>query len=280
MNIGVIGFGFVGKATSMFSNLENLIVYDTDPELCRPRGLTFQKLEMAQVIFICVPTPMRKDGGVHIDIVRNVVNDVKKIVEKNCPIVVRSTVPPGTCDELGTFFMPEFLTEKNFLNDFKDANEWIIGYPENHNETQKIRLNYIIEQAHNAKYINSKQTIFMPNKEAEMVKYFKNNFLATKVAFCNEIYQFCKVRDIDYNKVIDTVCLDSRITKSHTSVPGHDGKLGFGGTCFPKDCEGLLAEFNLHNIPSYVIRSSLERNKIIDRPEQDWKLDKGRAVLE
>ena len=109
-----------------------------------------------------------------------------------------------------------------------------------------------------------------------MVKYFKNNFLATKVAFCNEIYQFCKVRDIDYNKVIDAVCLDSRTTKSHTSVPGHDGKLGFGEPVSLKDCEGLLNEFNLHNIPSYVIRSGLERNKIIDKPEQDWKLDKGK----
>ena len=62
MNIGVIGYGFVGKATSMFSNYDKLIIYDTNPELCRPRGITFQKLEMAQVVFVCVPTPMRKDG--------------------------------------------------------------------------------------------------------------------------------------------------------------------------------------------------------------------------
>ena len=98
-----------------------------------------------------------------------------------------------------------------------------------------------------------------------MIKYFKNSFLAIKVSFCNEIYQFCQVRDIDYNKVIENVCLDDRITNSHTKVPGHDGKYGFGGTCFPKDCEGLLSEFKKYKVPSIILNSCLERNKNIDR---------------
>ena len=279
MKIGVVGCGFVGKATKNFASTSKCLVYDINPDLCCPKGLQFSDLYEAQVIFVCVPTPMNKDNSVHIDIVKDTVTKLKDIVEKNCPIIVRSTVPPGTCDDLNVFFMPEFLTEKNFIEDFKNTNNWIIGYPENYNLTQKIRIEYIIEKAFKNKYIFSEKIHFVKNKEAEMIKYFKNSFLATKVSFCNEIYQFCKKREIDYDTVIDHVCLDNRINKSHTQVPGHDGKFGFGGTCFPKDCEGLLSEFIKHDVKSIVLKSSLERNKTIDRVDQEWNLDVGRAVL-
>ena len=112
-----------------------------------------------------------------------------------------------------------------------------------------------------------------------MVKYFKNNFLSLKVSFCNEIYSFCQNREINYDNVINAVTPDSRITDSHTKVPGHDGKFGYGGTCFPKDCAGLLAEFKKYDVPSYIIESCIKRNNELDRKEQDWNDNKGRAVI-
>ena len=112
-----------------------------------------------------------------------------------------------------------------------------------------------------------------------MIKYFKNTFLAVKVSYCNEIKEFCDKREINYNNVVKLATEDDRITSSHTSVPGHDGKNGYGGTCFPKDINGLFGEFNKHNIDSYILKGSIERNEKVDRPAKEWKNNKGRAVV-
>ena len=279
MIIGIVGFGFVGKATSILTSSRNLLIYDINPELCKPKNLDISQLSKCQVIFVSVPTPMNNDGTVYTNIVEDTVNKLKEIKEDNCPIIIRSTVPPGLSDKLGVCFMPEFLTEKNYLEDFKNSKEWIIGYPSNMNPNHKVRIEYLFENAYKNKYINSEKIIYLKNKEAEMVKYFKNNFLSLKVSFCNEIYSFCQNREINYENVINAVTLDSRITDSHTKVPGHDGKFGYGGTCFPKDCAGLLAEFKKYDVPSYVIESCIKRNNELDRKEQDWNDNKGRAVI-
>ena len=73
--------------------------------------------------------------------------------------------------------------------------------------------------------------------------------------------------------------LDDRIGASHSTVPGHDGKKGFGGTCFPKDTLALLREFEDSNVESFLLKGAVERNIKIDRPEQDWSENVGRAVL-
>ena len=75
------------------------------------------------------------------------------------------------------------------------------------------------------------------------------------------------------------VALDDRIGESHTRVPGPDGKKGFGGTCFPKDIESLQNQMNNVGMESYIIEATKSRNIQVDRKEQDWTLDKGRAVL-
>ena len=67
-----------------------------------------------------------------------------------------------------------------------------------------------------------------------MIKYFRNSFLAVKVSYCNEFYRLCEKMKISYKNVISTAASDSRINESHTNVPGHDGRFGFGGTCFSK----------------------------------------------
>ena len=67
-----------------------------------------------------------------------------------------------------------------------------------------------------------------------MVKLFRNCYLSTKISFCNEIYRFCEKQNIEYENVRNIACNDERIGHSHSFVPGHDGKYGFGGTCFSK----------------------------------------------
>ena len=141
--IGIIGNGFVGKATQLLSNKNiNKLIYDVDPNLCEPKNIKFNDLNNCDIIFICVPTPMNKDNSIHLDIVKSVVNDCKNKLNKNIFIVIRSTVLPGTCNELNTFFMPEFLTEKNYEMDFINCKEWIFGLSENEEINLKFK-NYI-----------------------------------------------------------------------------------------------------------------------------------------
>ena len=276
MNIYIIGNGFVGKATSQFANCK---ILDKDKKLCHPNELEMNDLKDAHIVFICVPTPMSKNGEVYTHIVEDVVLQLKKVVSKECAIIIRSTVPPSTSDKLDVFFMPEFLTEKNFQEDFINNKHWIIGIPKSATKTQINNIENLINTSKNNNRIKYDSLIKLSNSEAEMVKYFRNSFLAVKVAYCNEIYQYCQTKNIDYDRMINTACLDDRITSSHTAVPGHDGRFGFGGTCFPKDCNGLLREIEQSGSKSYILKSALDRNDQIDRKDMDWKNDKGRAVV-
>jgi UDPglucose 6-dehydrogenase len=180
--------------------------------------------------------------------------------------------------------MPEFLTEKKYKDDFIHNTHWVFGLKDELIHTsQNKKYKMLIHNLFNNAYINNKimynNIHFIPNKDAEMVKLFRNTFLSTKVSFCNEIHEFCNRKQINYNNVVTYATLDSRITDSHTSVPGHDGKHGFGGTCFPKDCNNLQYEMNKVGMKSYIISNVLKRNTEKDRPEQDWTLQTKRAVI-
>jgi UDPglucose 6-dehydrogenase len=284
IKIGIVGGGFVGKATSGFqSNIIKIFVYDLQPHLRVPSETTIQDIYECDVVFVAVPTPMSKDGSCHYHIVESVVNDLKKNNVKN--IVIRSTVPVGTSEKLGVHFMPEFLTEKNWKHDFFSCPTWIIGIDHNHDSFVSLITN-IIESCVESSSIQSNKILITSTKEAELIKYTRNCFLATKVSFFNEIYSFCETSHIDYEKVRQGVSIDPRIGPSHTKVPNEEFfngrialKKGFSGTCFPKDTSSLIQQFKLRDIPAPVLNAVQYRNTTIDRPEQDWTEDKGRAVI-
>ena len=114
---------------------------------------------------------------------------------------------------------------------------------------------------------------------AEMVKYFTNTFLATKVSFANEMNLICDKLGIDYDKVVEYSIYDERLGKSHWAVPGPDGHYGFGGSCFPKDINALIKVAEKMDIPPNILSAAWDTNTLV-RPEQDWKELKGRAVVE
>jgi UDPglucose 6-dehydrogenase len=280
MNIGIIGNGFVGKSTKILKNKNvNILSYDINPDLCDPIGLCLNDMKKCEIIFISVPTPMNKDGSVCINIVKSVINDLNKINYDGF-IVIRSTVIPGTSDELKVYFMPEFLTEKNFVNDFKTNPLWVFGLLNSEkDELFKKNIIKLFNFSYESGCIESNKIQWMLNKEAEMVKYFRNTFLSVKVSYCNEIYEYCKLKNIDYETVRKIAALDSRIGLSHTMVPGPDDKMGFGGTCFPKDTNGLLSDMKKNKMESYILDAVINRNENHDRPEKDWLLDKGRVIM-
>ena len=280
MKIGIIGNGFVGNATCQLEcNDIEIVVYDKNQELCIPKDTKLKDLVKCEIIFISVPTPMNKDGSCYLNIIKSVLYELNELNYDNF-IVLRSTVPVGTCDSLKCHFMPEFLTEKNYIKDFYNNKDWIFGLLNNEKD---IEFKNIITKLINLAYLNEKIKYnaihFVLNKEAEMIKMFRNCFLAAKVSFCNEISQFCNIKGINYENVRKIATKDDRILESHTKVPGPDGKNGFGGTCFPKDTNSLRYEMENSGMEPHILNSIIHRNEKVDRPEQDWNENKGRAVL-
>lgn len=279
--VGIIGNGFVGKATRFFSCTDvTVLSYDKNPLLCDPVGTQLSDLLQCQVIFICVPTPMNEDGSCYTNIVRSVIKELRELSYSGY-IICRSTVPIGTCDELGCYFMPEFLTEAKYISDFINTPTWIMGMSSTDNNQEGFIniMRSIINVAFECSVIRSNKITFVSNKEAETIKLFRNCYLATKVSFCNEMNELCTKKGIDYNTVAHIACADARIGSSHINVPGPDGKYGFGGTCFPKDMASLLYEMNHADMKSYIIHAAVTRNMEKDRVEKDWKENKGRSVL-
>ena len=277
MRIGIVGNGFVGKSMTLFRPHVEVLVWDIDPSKREPISLSYKEFaNTCQLIFIAVPTPMRGDGSCDMSIVTSVVQDLKQVTQAN-KIVIRSTVPPGTSDRLGVSFIPEFLTEKNWEDDFRNCKQWILGSSDKTTET-KVKQLFDIGYADGKGCVATSSVIVTDTKVAEMIKYGKNCFLSTKVSFFNELYDICQELGCDFSKVRKFVCDDDRIGHGHSKVPGHDGKRGFGGTCFPKDMNALKFFAETLGVDSILIASAIERNETIDRPEKDWQNDKGRAV--
>jgi len=282
MKIGIVGQGYVGTAVKeVFSKHYDLETYDLDKDKCSVDYLE-DLVELSNIIFVCVPTPMKKDGGCDTSIVEAIVKDINDmVVSRNVSgriVAIKSTIPPGTtnrlnkkCKNISVIFNPEFLTEANFIDDFKNQNRIIIGGERP--STTKLRQVYSLAFP-NAKIVKTGSIT------AEMVKYFTNTFLCTKVSFANEMFEICEKLNIDYDKVVEYSIYDERLGKSHWAVPGPDGKLGFGGSCFPKDINALieLCKNDLDLWPATLIGAWATNLDV--RPEEDWKELKGRAVVD
>jgi UDPglucose 6-dehydrogenase len=216
-----------------------------------------------------------------LSIVRNCLSQVDMIVKsldkKDFIVVIKSTVPPGTTEMLNKenenihiVFNPEFLTEANAVEDYKNQNRIIVGGDRPY--TSKVKN--VFEKAFpQVTIVKTSSTI------AEMIKYVTNTFLATKVSFANEMYQICQGLDIDYDKVIEYARYDNRLGNSHWSVPGPDGDFGYGGHCFPKDIAALQYVAKEMNVSTTVLNASIEKNKEV-RTDKDWEKQIGRAVSE
>jgi UDPglucose 6-dehydrogenase len=269
MRIGIVGGGFVGSATALLKCSDiDVIVYDLDPARCMPPGCKKEDLRACDLVFVCVPTPSYDSGECNTVIVERAIAGLKEIGIQN--IVLRSTVPPGTSERLGVMFMPEFLTEANWPADFHGCKLWVFGC---YDDEQRALLQSMLDLAQKAGSIQHNNAFFTNCKEAEMIKYVRNNFLALKISFFNEIHSLCKAIGADYEQVRQGVAGDGRIGESHTRVPGFDGHYGYGGTCLPKDTSALLQFMTANNVESHIVKAAVVRNKTVDRPERDWELD-------
>jgi nucleotide sugar dehydrogenase len=277
--IGVVGNGFVGQAMDVFRPFVEVLMWDIDSQKREPLNLNYEDfVNSCEIIFISVPTPMDNDGECHLGIVKESIQSIRNI-DPNKDIVIRSTVIPGVSDSLDVSFMPEFLTESNWRQDFVSCKHWIIG---THSDRIEEKFKNILEDVYNkgdGNIYTKEYTRCLP-AEAELVKYIKNVFLSVKVSFFNEIHEYCARKGIDFDKAREASTQDARIGSGHSFVPGPDGSYGFGGTCFPKDSSALLKDIEKIGLNSYIIDAAVKRNNLVDRPEKDWQNDKGRAVVD
>jgi nucleotide sugar dehydrogenase len=267
--VGVLGNGFVGEAISFaFSSVADVYIFDIDPSRCLN---DVESVHHCDFVFVCVPTPMHKDGSHDLSYVENV---FEKATDR--PIyIIKSTVLPGTTEVLSKqypnfkiIFSPEFLTERTAKLDMLTQSRIILGGELSLTEKAKNLFN---------QRFKIRNIIQTDSKTAELTKYMNNTFFATKVSIMNEFKLLCDKIGANWEDALKGFVSDGRIGDSHLNVPGHDGKLGYGGTCFPKDVNALLSFSNKHDIQLNTIKGGWTTNLKV-RPEKDWEKNEGRSV--
>lgn len=259
MKIGIIGYGFVGKALEA-GFIDDVDILKIDPKL--NTKINELKGFLPDVIFVCVPTPMNKDGSQDISILKNVLDKIKKLNLESL-IVLKSTVLPNHIHEIESLipefiYNPEFLREKHAKEDFINSKLIVFGG----SKTSAKTLAMVYKD-----YTKCLSTdyIFTDVIAASFIKYTVNSFLATKVIFFNELYSLFKISGSNesWEDFIYALSKDNRLGNSHMDVPGHDGRLGFGGACLPKDSAAFVLYSELEDKPLNILKKAIKTNNKI-----------------
>jgi UDPglucose 6-dehydrogenase len=232
INVALIGCGTIGNALKVWFQKNNpkINLFINDYE----KGYTDDVYTNCMDAFFINVNVLNKPSGEQ-DI-ENICKICEKIREfhKETPIWIRSTITLKTFNYLNSIFnvnyMPEFLSEKTAVQDFE--NNEIIYTPSNN-----IRYIQLLELI-----FNYKKGIYLTNEEAIYTKYFHNIYGALKITYFNCIHELCKENGINFKNVKLGLENTNHISKLYTDVPGHDGKYGYGGKCFPKDTIAFLNE--------------------------------------
>ena len=214
----------------------------------------------AEVIFIGVGTPEKKDGSANLNYVYKVAGQIAQSVRRDCVVVIKSTVPIGTNDKIEAHIKanlkeevkiwvasnPEFLAQGTAVRDTLHASRIVIG-AENPEAARVLEEVYKDFEAY--KLVTNRRS-------AEMIKYASNDFLALKISYVNEIANLCEIVGADIQDVTKGMGFDARIGNRFLNAG-----IGYGGSCFPKDTKALswLASFNDNEIKT--IKAAIEVNE-------------------
>jgi UDPglucose 6-dehydrogenase len=275
-NVGIIGNGFVGQALAYgFSPVAKIRIYDSDPLKCVDEFK--ETVNRSDILFVSVPTPMNPDGSISLDIINDVIGKIDDAsIRKDNVVVLKSTVVPGTTDSLKEKFPslnfvynPEFLTERKAKFDFLNQSRVVLGG--DFRSVQKV-VGLYINRFNHCNFVKT------DCRTAEFIKYLGNVFFALKVSFANETRLFAEEIGVNWDDALRGFVADGRVADSHLHVPGPDGKLGFGGSCLPKDLNAFIALADSVGISLNTLKAAWQTNLEI-RPEKDWEKLKGRAVI-
>lgn len=231
--ISIIGYGHVGKKIHDDFKLAYPIIYDKYlPNINTEKRLNDAK--KCKYAFVCVPTPSKSDGKCDISIVEEVVSWLESDL-----IIIKSTIPPGTTEYLIKKYKKRIIHSPEYFGETKTKPKSDID------EGIKRFLIFGGHRNWTIKAVKLHQKFFGPTvkfiqtdaKTAELVKYMENAFYASKVTFCNEMYEIAENLGIDYEELRELWLLDERINRNHTIVTE---KRGYSGKCLPKDTQALV----------------------------------------
>ncbi|MBA4419367.1 MAG: UDP-glucose 6-dehydrogenase [Syntrophus sp. (in: bacteria)] len=296
MHISVIGVGYVGLVTGAcfaetgndvvcmdiderkVNNLKKGIIPIYEPHLeelvksnmeeGRLRFTTDIKetIEHGLIVFVCVNTPQDEDGSADLQYVMGVAGDIGKVIEKYRIIVVKSTVPVGTCEKVKEAVSaaltvrkaeipfdvasnPEFLKEGVAVDDCMKPERVVVG-------VEHGRVEEILKELY-APYIRTGAPFLVMNvRSSEMTKYTANAMLATRISFMNQIANVCEKVGADVMMVMRGIGSDSRIGPKFL-FPG----VGFGGSCFPKDVRALIKTSQDYGYKASILEEVMEVNE-------------------
>ncbi len=251
--IGIVGYGYVGKAVhKLFEDHYKIKIYDPlyrdslDPLFVQ----SYEELSNCSLSIVCVPTPMGTDGNCDISYVQDAVESIPTEL-----VLIKSTIPPHTTDELRKrtqkriVFSPEYIGESSYYNPYfsssmKEVPFCILGGDAK--DTGCI-IDLLLP------VLGPTKTYFQTTSlNAEIIKYMENCYFATKVTFINEMYEICKAFGADWHQVREGWLLDPRIERMHTAIFPH--KRGFSGKCYPKDLSALIeASKKARYLPKFLM---------------------------
>lgn len=288
MKIAIAGTGYVGLVTGIclaytgqriwcvdtnerkIETLKNgkSPIYETDLEkymALAKQNITYTSdykasYRDADVIFIAVGTPEMPDGSANTDYVYNVAKQIAESIEKDCVIVIKSTVPIGTNDKIETFIKtnlkhnvkidvasnPEFLAQGTAVRDTLRASRIVLGV-ENQRAERVMREVYA--------GFEGIPILVTNRRSAEMIKYASNDFLALKVSYINEIANLCDILGADIDDVAKGMSYDPRIGDKFLKAG-----IGYGGSCFPKDAMALIHVAEEHGYDLKTVKASIDVN--------------------
>lgn len=255
--IGIIGVGVIGGALKKAYRKEKYNVICHDIKL----NTKINDLLNTDIIFVCLPTPMNKDGSCNISIIKREMKKLSKIKYQGI-VCVKSTIPPGTSKLLKKNYKllrivncPEFLRERYAYKDFINYGLCIIG-GENKRDIQ------IVKKIHRP-FTNKFKVV--SSTEAELIKYFHNTYNALRIVFANSYFNLSNFYSANYEKILDSVCLRNGYKKDYLKC--NKSLRGFAGYCLPKDTNAIASivkknKLNL-NIWSTIIKENNKFKKTV-----------------
>jgi UDPglucose 6-dehydrogenase len=258
MKIGIVGNGAVGKATALGFKSGGHDIYINDLRQPENQKIYEKKdlMDNCNLVFVCVPTPPKIGGSLDLSCVEQAIeelNSARKLDSDNPIIVIRSTVAPGTTRGLAARFPamkfaynPEFLRMEHACDDFLHPDRIVIG----------AHSTDIANEVARAYEGWSCPIIITDLDTAETVKLVSNCFLVYRVAYACEVANFCKVLGVNAKKVMEAVCLDSRIGTSH--LDPSKGPIPPNSHCLPKDMFGLIQYLEAKGYSSKLLKTAYD----------------------
>ena len=220
-----------------------------------------ENIKDSEIVLITVGTPTDENGEADLTFVRQCANEMAEFISPNTLVIVKSTVPVGTCDEIEDIIYekcahsefsvisnPEFLREGNAIYDFMNPDRIVIGIKNQNHKKRIIDLYTNIS--------NEDKILFTSRRSSELIKYASNSMLAMRIIFINEIADLCEKIGADVTDIAKGIGLDKRIGP-HFLEPGP----GFGGSCFPKDARALIESGKKFDAPQTLLESVILGNE-------------------